>query len=521
MENMTDAVIVIDIEDYIVDLNPAAVTLLDVPSRDGSVQNLSELLEAHDVLFHLYRVVVTQGTGECLEEAQLGDNETFVEVQINRLTDSDGDIIGHLMMLRNVTPRRKAELMAARRMAELMALQAIDERITSTLNLDDVLDIAMHSAVEMTGADTGFINLIEESGQFRIVKVIGGYSESLVDSPYDVETGIAGRVARNLKAEWVQNVNDDPDYVVDVENTIAEMVIPLMTHERLVGLLVLETSVPNRFNDEVFEFARLLAGRIAIAVENAALYEESRRHVEELQLLYDHVSALEKEKTEIIRIAAHDLRNPVSTLIGFLDLFKIDRDRLDPDHQEFVDTMAEQAERMDTLINDILSLERFQHGGNRKVVNLVPMANQAFQEHLRLAEQKGIIAKISTTPEPLMIDGDPVQLREAMINLLTNAIKYTPADGIIDVVLHKADNRAVYEVRDTGYGIPLEKQERLFQPFYRATMPETSEIKGTGLGLNLVKNIIERHEGILRFESVYGQGSTFGFDLPLVNPEDD
>jgi signal transduction histidine kinase len=111
-----------------------------------------------------------------------------------------------------------------------------------------------------------------------------------------------------------------------------------------------------------------------------------------------------------------------------------------------------------------------------------------------------------------------VQLYEAMTNFISNAIKYTPREGRVQVSLTGGAERVVFEVTDTGFGIPDDMQARMFQPFYRAQTRETKEIEGTGLGLHLTKNIIERHGGEIIFRSVYGQGSTFGFWLPAFQP---
>jgi len=116
----------------------------------------------------------------------------------------------------------------------------------------------------------------------------------------------------------------------------------------------------------------------------------------------------------------------------------------------------------------------------------------------------------------VVIQGDEVQLREAIDNLIQNAIKYTPEGGRVVVHLDVEDGRARFTVTDTGYGIPEPLQARLFQPFFRARTAETAQVEGSGLGLHLVKNIIQRHNGQMIFRSTYGEGSTFGFKLPTV-----
>ena len=114
----------------------------------------------------------------------------------------------------------------------------------------------------------------------------------------------------------------------------------------------------------------------------------------------------------------------------------------------------------------------------------------------------------------MSVMGSSGQLQEAALNLVSNAIKYTPEGGTITISLREADGQGIFEVKDTGYGIPIEYQSSLFQPFYRVVTRETAPIKGTGLGLYLVKVIVTRHGGEVFFHSAGGQGSTFGFTLP-------
>jgi signal transduction histidine kinase len=220
----------------------------------------------------------------------------------------------------------------------------------------------------------------------------------------------------------------------------------------------------------------------------------------------------------MIRIAAHDLGNPLTSISGYIDM--LIESSLEPRELEYAQLVKESAQQMKKIIRNILSLQRIEElaqGNLNAQLDLGDVVKQVCDSQRFITSQRGQILKLFLPESPIIMKGDNAQLREAVVNLVGNAVKYTPNGGTITVNLETDGEICRFEVHDTGFGIPEDQQQRLFQPFYRVKMPEIAAIDGTGLGLHLVKNIIERHGGTMRFESVYGQGSTFGFELPLSN----
>ena len=265
---------------------------------------------------------------------------------------------------------------------------------------------------------------------------------------------------------------------------------------------------------EYLDKSQLKAALVARTIRYAVRHQQDRNELEDL---YQQVSELEQLKTDMIRIAAHDLRTPLMTMLNYTQFLQQDADHPLQDYQqEYTETMIGSIRRMQQIIGDILSLERIEEvaeGNYREVLDLAALVQTVASDIVPV--DRTLTLNVETTPAT--VEGDPSQLREATMNLIGNAIKYTPDDGNITVTVKTKAHAAIFQVVDTGYGIPEAMQPRLFQPFYRAKSKETRHIEGTGLGLHLVRNIVRRHGGEIIFKSVYGEGSTFGYRLPLVN----
>jgi signal transduction histidine kinase len=399
----------------------------------------------------------------------------------------------------------------------LEILRQVDGELSRYLNISYVLAIGLDAAVRLGSAEAGAIHLVE-GDQLRVAQVIGAFPLALLNALVPRDRGLIGRALRRQRAEWVQDTLADPDYSPNVAETRSQISVPLISHDNPVGILNIQTSKPERFTPEIFELLQLLGSRLAVAIHNARLYEQTVSQVDELKALYARVSELEQIKSDMIRIAAHDLRNPLNNLLGALELLRYDlpADMLE-EKQALFDIMQQSIKRMRTITTDILSLERIeQQAGLKEWVNLREIAQRVYGEYQEQAGLAGLTLHFHDSEGAARVRGDTAQLYEAVANLVNNAIKYTPAGGQVDIRLAQEGRMAVLEVRDTGYGVPQEAQAKLFQPFFRARSQETETIEGTGLGLHMVKRIISRHGGTMRFSSIYGQGSVFGFALPLA-----
>lgn len=227
-----------------------------------------------------------------------------------------------------------------------------------------------------------------------------------------------------------------------------------------------------------------------------------------------HLKQLDRIKSEFVTTVSHDLRSPLTTITGYLELIK----RVGPvtDQQtEFIERISASVNAITTLITDLLDLGRIETGfdSQKEPLNLPLVVRYAVEGLAAKAEGKKLHL-VTKLPEKLPpVFGNPTRLRQLAANLVENAIKYTPDDGVITVAVREADEHELIVVSDTGIGIPLADQPYVFDKFYRSkNVPE--EIQGTGLGLSIVKSIVENHGGRIWVDSTPGQGATFTVVLP-------
>jgi len=233
-----------------------------------------------------------------------------------------------------------------------------------------------------------------------------------------------------------------------------------------------------------------------------------------------HFKELDEMKSEFVATVSHDLRAPLTFIRGYATMLMIAGD-LNDKQQDYIERILEGIDQMSALIGDLLNLRRIEAGVGirQEPCRLGLILVEAVDTMRARATSKGITLRLEPTEGAPTVIGDRTLLRQAVSNLVDNAIKYTPAPGQVSVGLGTTSHEAVIHISDTGIGIAPEDQVRLFEKFYRIKRRETGSIQGTGLGLALVKSIIERHGGRVWAESVANQGSTFYIALPL--PEDE
>ena len=323
-----------------------------------------------------------------------------------------------------------------------------------------------------------------------------------------------------------------PDRLVQLLNPAAERVLGA-TADAAIGqpLDAILTELPLR---EVYQWLRdrpanddspprevTLASNAVYAVSLLTARDEAGQFFGHVLVMQDitYLKKLDQFRTQMIQMASHDLRNPLGVAVGYLEILTDDLKPLSPLHRQVLNGLDHALTRMQNLVTDLLDAERVESGADRRrePVQLDALTSAIVDELREQAEAKRQTLDAAIAPDMPAVMGDPVRLKQALVNLIGNAIKYTPDRGRIWVRLQPGERQLVFEVQDTGYGISAAAQTKLFQRFFRAKTRGTEHIDGTGLGLSLVKAVIEQHGGRISVTSAEGQGSTFRVELPVAS----
>jgi signal transduction histidine kinase len=392
----------------------------------------------------------------------------------------------------------------------IQTLYDVAQTVSSTLNLDEVLNLIAQSAAETMQIKACTIRLLDESGQ--IVDTIAAYGLSqqyLTKGPIDVQK--SRYIYQTLSSGHPTIISDTSrdDRLQYPAETRAEginsmLCVPLRIKGKTEGVICVYCTEPNHFGESDAEFLSALASEGAIAIENARTYQA--------------LEMADRTKSDFVQMVTHELRSPLSAVQSMLRV--LEEGYVGPitsRQQDLIQRSKRRVSFLLTLVNDLLDLaagKMEQLKGEKKEVILNEIITKVTELVQTSAEDKGLELKVEIAEEPLVLVGIEDGLERVFMNLVSNAVKYTPAGGSVVVRAWSEKDHIEVEISDTGIGIPEEALSRIFDEFYRAKNAKAMEMEGTGLGLAIAKDVVEQHGGQISVESVEGEGSTFYVTLP-------
>ena len=408
-----------------------------------------------------------------------------------------------------------------RSVGELRALGEISQAVSSSLDLDEVLTTIVTRAVQLSGAEGGSIFEFDHATRLFHLRTCVGTEPELVTAlratRIHLDETFVGRAAASgepRSAPDLSEVGSDP-HVEQLARAgwRSMLVVPLRWEEEIIGALVVRRRVAGAFPARSAELLETLASQSAVAIHNARVFRQLEDKSRQLEVASRH-------KSEFLASMSHELRTPLNAVIGFSDVL-LERmfGDLNERQDEYLRDIRDSGQHLLELINEILDLSKVEAG--RMELDPAHLALSPLLEHglamvRERAERTGIFLELATDPAIDTVWADELKLKQVVLNLLTNAVKFTEPGGSVIVRARRNGDMADVTVRDTGVGIADDDRERIFEAFQRGGRGVRTSPEGTGLGLTLSKRIVELHGGRLWMESEIGKGSLFGFSLPLA-----
>jgi PAS domain S-box-containing protein len=516
IESSEDAIISKTLEGYITSWNHAAERMFGYPEEEVLGKHIS-LLIPPDKLGEEDMIIGRIRNGLRVEHFQTqrvtkGGNTIPISLTISPIRDTDGRIIGASKIARDITDQVRAqhELQTHAYIQEL--LLSAGTLLSQNLELESILQKVTDITTQLSGAEFGafFYNKIDANGEAYLLYTLSGVpKDHFRDFPMPRITPLFQPTFSGESIVRSDNVLEDPRYGRNAPYSgmpeghlpiVSYLAVPVNSPSGAITLggLFFGHSRPAMFTREHEKLVSGIAAQAGVAIENAKLYEEIRQ--------------LNARKDEFIGVAGHELRTPITTVKGYLQL--MEQQIPDGIEKDFAKKAIRQVNKLNKLVTDLLDVTRIQAGKLEYAMMpcfLLPLVRESVETVRQMHTTHRIVTDLPQ--EDIVITADGTRIEQVLINFLTNAMKYSPDGSDIRLSVTKKDSSAVVSVRDWGIGIPKEHLAHVFNRYYRAHSDRL--VGGMGIGLYIAKEIIDRHGGTIGVDSQEGLGSVFYFSLPL------
>lgn len=470
-----------------------------------------------------YRLIARDGrTVWCLDEAVV-------------VRDENGRPLFAQGYLADISEQKRAESELREQTEFVRLLQEVAVAANESSSVEEALRGCLDRICAHTGWPVGHVYLRRGEAEDRLApSTIWHLSDPerfesftrLTEATYLAPgEGLPGRVLAAGKPVWIPDVSVDPNFprapAARESGLKAAFAFPVLVGAEIEAVLEFfsaDALEPDPRLLEVMSHVGTQLGRV-IERERARAEAEAARH--ELAEQNERLLEVDRLKDEFISLVSHELRTPLTSIQGYLELLLAEEtEELTPEQHRFLTVVRRNSERLLNLVGDLLLLAQLEAGQltlERRNVDLAALASECVESALPGASEKGITISLDRAPVPA-VAGDVARLAQVLDNLVSNALKFTPEGGRVELTLSTSNGNVVFEVADTGVGIPADERERVFERFFRSSSASAHAIPGTGLGLAIAKAIVDRHDGRITVESEEGAGTTFRIELPAGSP---
>jgi PAS domain S-box-containing protein len=447
-----------------------------------------------------------------------------VSLTVSPIKDSSGTIVGASKIARDITQRKEDEAELRRQREAIDGLHQVGLAVAAELDLDKLLQAVTDAATRLTGARTGafFYQAADAAGDRPRLRALSGAERAdLVALGSPRRTALLAPTFAGERTVRHDDVVSDPRYGRNAPHhgtppghppVRSYLAAPIVGRGGAVfGALLLAHPAPGVFTERAERMVSGLAAHAAVAIDNARLYEAERS-------LRAEAEASSRAKDEFLAMLGHELRNPLSAIRNAVITASLDA----AGRERSLAIIRRSADQLTRLVDDLLDVARVTHGKislRRERVRLAGVVERAVDATHALVDERAHQLELSLPSEPLDVDGDQTRLEQVLVNLISNSVKYTERGGRIEVELGRSGGEAVLRVRDDGAGISEEMLPRVFDLFAQAGRGLDRAASGLGIGLTVVRRLIELHGGRVEAHSEgVGRGAEFVVRLPALEP---
>lgn len=458
--------------------------------------------------------------------SQIGDRYVYLRCQ--PIKSGTGRITGLTGVASDITQQKISDIDREKFIDMLATSSRISEEITTILDTSELIETILpllqqryglyHAAVLMLDDDGQTLNFAFGSDE-RANKLMEKRESISLDHP----TSLIARAARRKRVIKVNDVQSEPNFFPHplLTETKSELAIPLMVHNQLIGVLDIQENKINRFENSDVDLFTSIARQVAVAINNAQLFEKFEKSEAQLRTALQRAVDSDKSKDEFLARVSHELRTPLGVILGYAEMLQDEiYGEVSIEQSARLGDIIQSSAHLAGLVNQLLDSAKMDSGkitADLKAFDLSELAQTVQQQMDALAKKKSLQLSITIAEQlPDQIYSDPMLIKQILINLIGNAVKFTQKGMVSLEVIPRGTAHFAMVVKDTGIGIPINAQKDVFEPFHQVDGSKTRTHNGTGLGLAITKRMAEILGGNISLISIEGRGSQFTVTLPLV-----